>query len=269
VLASIGLTAAVSASVVRAQELIQCPIERIDRGHNPREYFDPQLIEALAHSIGAHGVIDPIVVRRRPHERYDLVAGERRWLAAQKAGLRELPAIIVQIDEEELDFLQFDEQHHRQDWNEIEYAKWMQRMLEKHNLTQEQLAGRIRKNPSHVSVFLALLKSPEAVQEMLKTGQLSSTQALLIAKRPAGEQLSLAQRAVSEGLNTIELRRKVRKNKDKSAQIRDLERRFQRRYGLRVQVALGRKQGSGEVRLRFGNLDELDRLIELALPSEV
>jgi len=249
---------------VRAQELIQCPIERIDRGHNPREEFDRHLIEELALSIGAHGVIEPIVVRRRPHERYELVAGERRWQAAQMAGLRELPAIIVEIDDEELDFLQFDEQHLRQDWNSLEYAKWMQRMMNKYGLNQEQLAARIRKNQAHVSERLTLLKSPEPVQEIFKNGQLSSTQAVLIAKSPPGEQLHLAQKAIRQRLTVRDLSRKVRKNKQKTAQIRDLEHRFQRKCGLRVEVVLGRKQGSGEVKFRFGNLDDLDRLIKLA-----
>jgi ParB family chromosome partitioning protein len=247
------------ADVPVQRELIQCPIELIDRGKNPRSEIDPHELELLAKSVADFGVIDPIIVTRTTNSRYLLWAGERRWRAAQKAGLRAIPAFVF----DSFDAVrQAHEQGQRSNWSELDWAKHIAAIMKDESLTQLQAADRLGKSQTYVSLALSLLKLPESVQDLVRTGQLAPSVAQVIATKPQSEQVQLARQAIEKGLKTRDVRRRETK---KSANVRDLEQKFQRKLGMRVEVLPGKKHGTGEVRFRYGTMVELDRLIEVVL----
>jgi ParB family chromosome partitioning protein len=242
------------ADVPVQRELIQCPIELIDRGKNPRSEIDPAELQELAQSVGDHGVIEPIVVTRTANGRYLLWAGEKRWRATQKAGLKEIPALVV----EKFDPVQqAHEQIHRSNWSELDWAHHVEAIMQDEGLTQDQVAVRLRKSQAWVSLSLSLLRLPEPVQELVRTGQLGAKNAYIIAKSPPSEQLQRAEEAIGKRVKKRELR--------KSANVRDLEQKFQRKLGMRAEVVPAKKNGSGRVIFSYGNLVELDRLIRAVL----
>ena len=261
-------TTAVSAMPGRA--LLLLAIEAVERNPDqPRKRFDELALEELAASIREHGVVEPILVRREG-TKYRIVAGERRWRAAQRAGLREVPAILREASDREAFELALVENLQRADLNAIEEAEAFEVLATDHGLTQEQIAGRVGKERSTVANALRLLKLPPEVRDAVRGGQLDMGHArALLGVDGADAVRKLAQRAIREQLSVRALEALVRahgkpstkaKKPDESASTRDLVNRLQRRLGARCRV-LPRSAVSGRLEIDYTSLDELDGIL--------
>ena len=261
-------TTAVSAMPGRA--LLLLAIEAVERNPDqPRKRFDELALEELAASIREHGVVEPILVRREG-TKYRIVAGERRWRAAQRAGLREVPAILREASDREAFELALVENLQRADLNAIEEAEAFEVLATDHGLTQEQIAGRVGKERSTVANALRLLKLPPEVRDAVRGGQLDMGHArALLGVDGADAVRKLAQRAIREQLSVRALEALVRahgkpstkaKKTDESASTRDLVNRLQRRLGARCRV-LPRSAVSGRLEIDYTSLDELDGIL--------
>jgi ParB family transcriptional regulator, chromosome partitioning protein len=235
----------------------------------PRRIFQEESLVELAASIQARGVIQPIVVRPHGH-RFQIVAGERRWRAAQRARLHEIPAIVRAFSDEETLEIALIENIQRQDLNAIEEAQAYRRLVDEYGHTQEELGRIVHKSRSHVANLLRLLDLPAKVQVMVGTGQLSMghARALVTATDPE----ALAEEVVRRGLSVRETERlaksgKTRKErlppieyKGSAADIAALERQLGDLLGLKVQIRHSPKGGT--VSLSYSSLDQLDMICQ-------
>ncbi|HZX97720.1 MAG TPA: ParB/RepB/Spo0J family partition protein [Myxococcales bacterium] len=240
----------------------------------PRRHFDEVHIEELAESIRSKGVLLPLIVRRSS-EGYVLVAGERRWRAAQKAGLRELPVMVREVTEKEAFELALIENIQREDLNPVEEAEAFRRLIDEHGLTQEELAARVGKDRSTVANALRLLRLPEAIKQAIVAGQLSMGHArALLAIADEGDLRKAAEKVMDEGLSVRAAEALVQRLKSKrlpkqsreahgGAQVRHLVEKLQRKLGAKVE--LKDKGGSGTLEIRYGSLQELDRVLAAIL----
>lgn len=238
----------------------------------PRKSFRQPELQELADSIRAHGVIQPVVVRPEPGMQgaYQIVAGERRWRAAQLAGVHAIPAVVREVDDRQILELAIVENVQRVDLDPIEEASGYSQLIDSFGYTQEQLARTIGKSRSHVANTMRLLSLPEPVLNMLRAGTLTAghARALITANDPVG----LAEQAVLRGLTVRqveELARKLppdirakapRRMPEKDADTRALEGDLSAAIGMRVTIEHITPEGGGEVRIRYRDLDELDRL---------
>ncbi|QKV19839.1 ParB/RepB/Spo0J family partition protein [Oricola thermophila] len=248
------------------------PIEFVVRNpNNPRREFSENELEDLAASIREHGIIQPVVVREQPGNGgvYELIAGERRWRAAQRAGLTEIPVIIRNVDDKVALELAIIENVQRADLNPIEEAAGYQKLIDEYSYTQADLGDVIGKSRSHVANTLRLLKLPRQVQSMVGNGELSAghARALVTAPDPEG----LARRIVDEGLSVRQAETLAQGNptpeggneakrapKEKDADTLALEKLLTDQLGLRVEIAHGKN--GGELKVRYKTLDQLDAL---------
>src|SRR5581483_566055 len=240
----------------------------------PRRHFDEVHIEELAESIRSKGVLLPLIVRRAS-EGYVLVAGERRWRAAQKAGLRELPVMVREVTDKEAFEIALIENIQREDLNPVEEAEAFKRLIEEHGLTQEELAARVGKDRSTVANALRLLRLPEPIKQAIVAGQLSMGHArALLAIADEGDLRKAAARVIAENLSVraaealvqrLKSKRLPREKRDGHAgsQVRHLVEKLQRKLGAKVE--LRDKGGSGTLEIRYGNLQELDRVLAAIL----
>jgi len=240
----------------------------------PRRHFDEAHIEELAESIRSKGVLLPLIVRRAS-EGYVLVAGERRWRAAQKAGLRELPVMVREVTDKEAFEIALIENIQREDLNPVEEAEAFKRLIEEHGLSQEELAARVCKDRSTVANALRLLRLPEPIKQAIVAGQLSMGHArALLAIADEGDLRKAAARVIAENLSVraaealvqrLKSKRLPREKRDGHAgsQVRHLVEKLQRKLGAKVE--LRDKGGSGTLEIRYGNLQELDRVLAAIL----
>ena len=248
------------------------PIDLVQRNPGqPRKHFDEAELNELASSIRAHGVLQPILVRPIPGNKFEIVAGERRWRAAQRAGLHSIPAVVRDLNEVEVLEIAIVENVQRMDLNAIEEAQGFQALIDRFGRTQEEIAEAVGKSRPHIANMLRLLKLPEDIQEMVRDGRLSSghARAILTAPDPRG----LAQRVLKEGLNVREVERIAQQAKDekhgpragaasadaKSADTRALEQSLSNALGL--EVTINDKSGAGDVKVAYKTLDQLDEVI--------
>jgi len=266
----------------RSTTLFVCALEKIVPCRTqPRQNFDADALEELAASIRTHGVLEPIVVRRLPgQERFEIVAGERRWRAAQRAGLREVPVYVRDVTEQAGFELALVENVQREDLNAIEFAEALDRLISEHSYTQESLAALLNKDRSTLANALRLLKLPAKVRALVVSGQLSEGHARALLGAPDAARIEqLADKVVQRKLSVREIEALVRGLKtakegngaaaegpgeQKSPGVRDLELRLARRYGARCEVR--DKKGAGEIVIRYADLDDLDRILEQLLP---
>jgi ParB family transcriptional regulator, chromosome partitioning protein len=255
-----------------------CPIEKIfPQKGQPRQHIDKDRLEELAQSIREHGLIEPLVVRRRGDD-FEIVAGERRWRAAQRAGLREVLVVVRDASPKEAFELALIENIQREDLNAIEFAEALSRLIDEHGYTQETLADRVGKDRSTVANALRLLKLPEKVRKMVVTGDLSEGHARALLGAPNESSLSaLADRVATGRLSVRETEALVRGTKkgggsgsgggsggkSKTPAVRDLESRLAKKLGTKCEVR--DRDGKGEIVVSYSSLDELDRLLELLL----
>jgi len=237
--------------------------------NNPRRDFDPGQLEELTASIREKGVMAPLLVRPSPSRRdgYELIAGERRWRAAQRAGLHEVPVVIREVDDREALELAIIENVQRADLSPLEEAQGYEQLLEQFQYTQNDLAQVIGKSRSHVANTLRLLKLPEDVRGMLARGEMTAGHArtLITAEDPT----ALAQEIVSGGLSVREAEALTQKRptpekpkaerKTKDADTVSLERRVSDALGLAV--ALDHKGEGGRLEIRYASLEQLDALV--------
>jgi ParB family chromosome partitioning protein len=258
-------------AAIPGRSLLMLPVEGIERNPDqPRKRFEEAKLEELAASIREHGVVEPILVRKEGG-RYRIVAGERRWRAAQRAGLREVPAVVREATEREAFEIALVENLQRADLNAIEEAEAYEVLLEEHRLTQEQVAERVGKERSTIANALRLLKLPEDVRDLVRGGELDMghARALLGLEDPDAIR-KMAQRAVREGLSVRATEALVRlagmKGRKRASPpgetpaIRALATRLQRRLGARVRV-VPKSPVSGRLEVEYTSLDELDGIL--------
>ena len=235
----------------------------------PRKYFDKASLEDLTNSIKEQGVIQPIVVRpdKSSGGKYEIVAGERRWLASQNAGLHEVPVVILDIDDvKSLEFA-IVENVQRQDLNPIEEAKGYQKLVDDFNYNQEKLSQFIGKSRSYIANSLRLLSLPEEVLLMVQQGNLSAGHARTliglnnsteIAKKIIQKKLSVRQ---SEVLVRQFRNKKFKLISKKDPNILDLQKSLEEKVGLIVSIN-NKKDNSGIISFEYQNLDQLNKLID-------
>lgn len=245
----------------------QVPIELVSRNpRNPRRIFVESDLEDLAQSIREHGIVQPLVVRPSGGEHYELIAGERRWRAAQQAGLFQVPVIIRDVDDRTALELAIIENVQRSDLNPVEEALGYQQLIDEHGYTQADLANVIAKSRSHVANTLRLLKLPPLVQQMVNDGLLSAGHARCLVT--AVDPLYIAQKIIDEGLSVrqaealsakpIEDKKTVKTAIEKDADTKILERRLGDTLGLKVDIKYNKK--GGDLRISYKTLEQLDDL---------
>jgi ParB family chromosome partitioning protein len=253
------------------QGLAEIPISQIQPNpFQPRKTFNEASIDELARSVREHGIVQPLVVTRAG-DKYKLIAGERRFRAAQKAGLTTVPVLIKEMMAEG-DALQIAliENIQREDLNPIEEAMAYHQLHDDFQLTQEEISRRVGKERSTVANFLRLLKLPDPVKKLLASGQLSMghARALLAIESPK-KQEQLAERVVRKNLNVRQTemlasesspKTAEKKEKEKDVFTRDAEDKLQRT--LRTKVEIDRRRRGGVIHIRYGSEDELIRVVD-------
>ena len=266
-------SAPASVPAVPGRTFLLLPVEAIERNPDqPRKRFEDAKLEELASSIRQHGVVEPILVRK-DGPRYRILAGERRWRAAQRAGLKEVPAVVREATDREAFELALVENLQRADLNAIEEAEAYEVLLSDHGLTQEAIAGRVGKERSTVANALRLLKLPEEVRDAVRGGQLDMGHARALLGLDDLETLrKVAQRAIQERLSvraTEALVRSLARKPGKpgketpdanSPALRDLAQRLQRRLGARCRV-IPKSAVAGKLEVEYTSLDELDGIL--------
>lgn len=247
----------------------------------PRRHFDEAALDELAASIAQRGVIQPVIVRPLAAGRYQLVAGERRWRAAQKAQLHEIPALVRELDEREVMALALIENIQREDLNPIEEARAYHRLAEVEDLTQAEIARLVDKSRSHVANLQRLLQLPEAVIQLVEEGRLSMGHARALIGH--GDAESLAARAVAQSLSVRDVerlvraddpaapRRKARNTRDsvKDADIGAVQRHLEEFLGLNVRIKTDADPRTGAVTIRYRTLDQLDLICQRLTGGEI
>lgn len=253
------------------------PIEQITANPDqPRRSFDPDALQELAASLRQRGVLQPLIVRPHPQDPnlYQIVAGERRWRAAQMAQLHEIPVIIRDMSDTEVLEVAIIENIQRADLNAIEEAASFRQLMDRFGHTQERLAEALNKSRSHIANLLRLLSLPDGVQDMVKDGRLSAGHARALITAPNAQQL--ARRVSEKGLSVRETEQMVRKlakgeeeaptparrSPEKDADTRALEADLSAHLKMAVQISHAGTEG-GHLSIRYKDLDDLDRLCQV------
>ena len=262
-----------SAAPERNKKYFQCPIEELKPHSNqPRKSFDDDKLQELAASIREKGVIQPLVVRK-VSDHYQIIAGERRWRAAQKAGLHEVPVVIQDVSEDWALEIALIENIQREDLNAIEEAIAYQYLIKSFDLTQEAVAKRVGKERSTVANALRLLRLPEVVQADVVTGKLGMGHArALLALDDEKQMVQIQTRIVAAGLSVRETEALVKSSKESTAgksvkkvksvdpELEHLAVELQRALG--TQVRINPKGRGGKIEITYFTADDLNRLLE-------
>ena len=257
--------------------LAEIDIDRIQRSrYQPRQNFDSQALEELADSIRAQGIVQPIVVRPEGSN-YELVAGERRWRAAQLAGLQKIPAVVRELDARAAAAIALIENIQREDLNPLEEAQAFLRLIEEFDLTHQQVADSVGRSRATVSNFLRLLDLADPVKEQVNKGLLDMGHARALLALIRHDQVEIARIVVNRGLSVRETEQLVKKTLateagGKKAQpaavdpdIRRLESSLSEKLGASVKIRPGKK-GSGQLVIHFHSSAELDGILEHLAP---
>jgi len=232
---------------------------------NPRRNFAEAQLEELAASIRERGLVQPLVVRPSTGGTYEIVAGERRWRAAQLANLHDVPVVVRALSDQEAVEIAIIENVQREDLNAIEEGEGYKLLMDGHGYTQEDLAKVIGKSRSHLANTLRLLRLPDSVQELVRSGELSAGHARALIGR--SDAAALAVRIVNEGLTVRQVEAltqergaaKPKRHKSKDADTKAAESELHEALGLDVEIRK-RKGEKGELRIRFATLDQLEDL---------
>lgn len=260
----------------RESGLALLPVAEIEpHPEQPRRHFDEAALNELAQSIAARGVIQPVVVRPLPSGRYQLVAGERRWRAAQRARVHEIPAIVRKLDDREVTALALIENLQREDLNPIEEARAYQRLSEQDGLTQQEIATFVDKSRSHVANLMRLLSLPEEVLDLIERDALSMGHARALAALP--DPAPLAREIVAKGLSvrdaerlakratrpeTAPRRARAERDPANAADIAAVQAHLEEFLGLKVLIQSDADPRSGAVTIRYKSLDQLDLICQ-------
>jgi len=264
--------AAAAPAPVQGESVRQIAVDLIDRNpYQTRSHVDEVALTELADSIKASGVVQPITLRPGVDGRFQLIAGERRWLASQRAGKATVPAIVRQVSNEQAMEMTIIENLQREDLNPLEQARAFARLGREFGLTQEHIAQRTGKDRSSVSNFLRLLKLPNDVQSMIEQGQLSFGHAKALMALDSQETIHLmALRAVQLSLSVRQTEKlvtnlmhppeRVVKERLLDPNVKQLER--QMRAALGMVVTINDRDGKGKVVIEYASLEDFDRLID-------
>ena len=239
--------------------------EMIRNKYQPRSIFDESKLDELSQSIKKNGIIQPIAVRKNnsSSEPYEIVAGERRWLAAQKAGLHEVPITILDLNDSETLEVAIVENIQREDLNIVEEAKGYKRLNEEFGYDQDKIAIMMSRSRSHISNTLRLLNLPKDIIAMLEQGELTAGQARPLIGMPNAS--SIAEEIVSKKLSARSIEA-IKKRKSKSFTIDpnvfDAQRDIERSLGLKVNIQ-NKKNNSGKLTIEYKNLDQLELISSL------
>lgn len=238
--------------------------------NQPRKNFDEGKLEELADSIKQHGIIQPIVLRKAA-KGYEIVAGERRYRASRKAGLKKVPCVVRDLTDEQNMLIAIIENMQREDLNPIEEAEGLNQMIQTYGLTQDQVSKSVGKSRPYISNAIRLLKLPEAIQIMTKDGMLSAGHSRAIAGIEDKElQVKVAEKAVTDGMSVRELEKYIsnlgsekekKPAKPKNADLVRVEEELKEALGTKVSISKSPKKG--KIQIEYYSREELERLIEL------
>lgn len=257
-------------SVVQdVRSLRHVPVELLyPNPHNPRKFFAEADLESLAKSLKEKGLLQPLVVRPRGDGTFEIVAGERRWRASQRAGLHDLPVLIRDLDDKETLEIALIENIQRSDLNPLEEARAYRQLLEQYAYTQQQLADSIGKSRSHIANTMRLMSLPESIQRQIEDGSLTAGHARSLVATEKPEEL--ANKIIALGLTvreTEELAREkqsgstIGKNRvEKDADTRALEKNLSEKLGLATTIRHKDNTG-GSVQIQYKTLDQLDEIV--------
>lgn len=247
----------------------------------PRTRFTDKALDELTQSITANGVVQPIVVRRLD-SRFQIVAGERRWRASQRAGLRKIPAVVREVSDDKLLELALIENIQRQELNPIEEAKAYRKLIDTIGLTQEQVSERVGKERTLIATSVRLLKLPEDIQVLLEERKLSAGhgRALLLSDDPT-VQRKVARQIIDDAMSVREAERAVKKNVRRLQPIdrkevtplqdpnmRAAETKLMRRFGTNVKIIDKGDGKGGKIEIEYYSMTDLDRIFQLMMRSE-
>jgi len=266
-----GLDALLGGNEAPREALMTLPVAQIRPGrYQPRTRMDQQALAELAASIRAQGLMQPVLVRPVDRDRYELIAGERRWRAAQMAGLEEVPAVVRDIPDDAALAMSLIENIQREDLNPLEEAAGVQRLVDEFKMTHEQAADAIGRSRSATTNLLRLLKLARPVQEMVMEGALEMGHARALLALDAARQIEAGHRVAAKGLSVRETealvqallrgpvpRRRPRADRD----LARLEEEASERLGTTVQIRPARK-GTGKLVLHYSSLDHLEQLLK-------
>lgn len=262
-----------------SEDFIEIDIDLIDPSPaQPRTHFDEGRLAELAQSIRSNGIVQPLLVRRRGM-RYQLVAGERRWRAAQRAELARVPAVVRDIPDDKLLELALIENIQRQELNAIEEAHAYKRLIETLGLTQEMVAQRVGRDRSFVTNYLRLLRLPQDIQSLVEEEKISMGHArALLGVDDADIQRRVARNIVEQSLSVRETERAIKRiiagvspvaatmrevAKTDDANVRSAESKLRRRFGTQVRITPSQKGEGGKIEIEYYNDGDLDRLYQL------
>lgn len=239
----------------------------------PRKTFDEEALKELAESIKSHGVIQPVVVRKKD-DYYEIIAGERRWRAARMAGLKEIPVVIGQYSDSEISEIALIENIQREDLTPIEEAKAYKALIDEYGITQEELSSRLSKSRPKIANTIRLLKLEQEVQDMVETGALSAGHArALLSLEDAKKQTAAANEIVKNSLSVREAENLVKKwnkgekKKEKALPendfiYRDIERKMTEKLGTKVKIS-NKNNGTGRIEIDYFSDRELEKIYEI------
>ncbi len=255
---------------VDANELKHLSLECIQRGkYQPRGDMDQASLEELAQSIKAQGVMQPIVVRLIAKNKYEIIAGERRWRASQLAGLKTIPALVRDVTDEAAIAMALIENIQREDLSPVEEAVALQRLQKEFELTQQEVANAVGKSRATIANLLRLIGLPEEIKTLLAHGDLEMGHARALLGLPAEQQVEAARHVVAKGFTVRQTEALVRNMqqtkpvKEKIApdpDVKRLELKLAERLGTQVQIKQGQK-GKGQLVISYGTLEELQGVL--------
>src|ERR1700754_1862748 len=258
-------------------ESTEVDVDRIVPGPmQPRTHFDEGSLEGLADSIRTHGIVQPLLVRRQG-DRYELIAGERRWRAARLAGLSKVPVVVKEVPDQDLLEIALIENIQRENLNPIEEAQAYRRLIENVGLTQEALAARVGRDRSYITNYLRLLKLPDDLQQLVVEGRLSTGHArTVLGLAHVDLQRKIARQVIDGALSVRATEHLVRKAVEGSPaktastvdpNIRAAETKLRRALGTQVRIIQLRGVGPGKIEISFFSNQDLDRIYNLLLSS--
>ncbi|MDT4332838.1 ParB/RepB/Spo0J family partition protein [Methylomonas sp. MS20] len=257
------------ASAEKPQDVQKLPIEFLQRGkYQPRRDMDPEKLKELSDSIAAQGIIQPIVVRKTDGDKYEIIAGERRWRAAQLAELAEVPVIVKDIDDRSVMAVALIENIQREDLNALEEAEALHRLLDEFELTHQQIAESVGKSRTTVTNLLRLLDLAGEVKTMLARGQLEMGHARAMLGLDEAKQVEIANKAVKQHLTVRAVEKLVRELHDEKPAVAKkldpdtlrLQRELSERTGAKVEIN-HQSNGKGKLVINYSSLEELEGII--------
>jgi ParB family chromosome partitioning protein len=280
-----GLSALLSdRPAMSSEEMVEIDIDLIEPNNfQPRTNFNEEKLEELAQSIRSNGVIQPLLVRRVDEEKYQLVAGERRWRAAQRAGLLKVPCVVKEIPEDKMLELALVENIQRQELNAIEEAQAYKRLIETLGFTQEMVAQRVGRDRTFITNYLRLLRLPEDIQQLVEIEKLSTGHARALLGIDDPEiQRKLAKNIIDKSLSvrqteyvvksTIEGKSQIREEAStaikEDANIKAAEGKLRRKLSSKVNVLINQRNGGGKIEITFYDEKDLGRIYDLIMGKE-